>query len=464
MTENHNFKPHFFREDAMKTIACNSKVFPAELPVLAEADVVVAGAGPGGLGAAVMAARCGASVVTVESYGLPGGLAATGEIHPFMISHSKGKSLDAPIYGEWIDAMHKYLPPEILKRDKEIKDYRNHLSRTVSKPLAALAAEDLLLEAGVKMLYHHTVCGVIMAGKIIRAIVVHSKSGFGAVVGRVFVDCTGDGDLAVLAGCRFEMGDDKDHLCQPMTLCFKLCNVKLPPKGLGNREWVQLIQKKYKEAQASGVIDCPREDVLMFPFEVDGDGVVHFNTTRVIRHDATNGLSLSEAEVIARRQLRQILAWLRAEIPGFENAALMSTGIQIGVRESRRICGIDRVTQEAFTRQLKFPDGVVRCSYQIDVHSPTGSGTWRESIPRDEFYEIPYGCIVPRDCDNLTVGGRPISSDMAIHSSFRVMPPAISIGQAAGVAAAMAVAGKTTPAKLDGVAVRRRLIELGARL
>jgi hypothetical protein len=272
----------------------------------------------------------------------------------------------------------------------------------------------------------------------------------------VFIDATGDADLAARSGCRCEEGGPSGH-CQPMTLCFKLAGVdlaRMPPRAKLNR--------LYHEARARGDVSCPREDVLWFAW-MDPD-VVHFNTTRVVQRRATSGMDLSEAEIIARRQLRELLVFLRAHVSGFEQARLHSVAHHIGVRESRRVIGHAYLERPAFRGAAKFDDAIARVSYPIDIHCPTGAGTEIDHLPDGEWYEIPYGCIVAADRANLLIAGRPISVDHAIHSSMRVMPPAVSVGQAAGMAAAMAVQRGVAPAALDGREVRAALRHAGANL
>jgi hypothetical protein len=435
-----------------------------DLPILADCDVLVAGGGPGGLGAAVMAARAGARTVLVERYGFLGGMAASGEISPFMPNHSGGRSLDHPVYAEWVARMYSYLPEDA--RTKHSGNVDEDWVPPLSKDAAMLAAEDLCMAAGVRLLYHHWVADVICEEhekrRRIDAVVLVSKSGYSAARAKVFVDCTGDGDLAALAGCECEMGGPSGH-CQPMTLCFKLSHIDIPAlHAWGAPNWRGKITELYLEAKKNGQIHCPREDVLVFD-DLEED-VLHFNTTRVVQKAGTDGVALGEAEIEARLQMREYLHFLRRAVPAFARARIHSMAHHIGVRETRRVRGLAYLTREDFRARAKFDDAIARCNYPIDIHNPVGSGTEHEHMPDTEWYEIPYGCVVARDVDNLTVGGRPISVDHAVHSSARVMPPAVSVGQAAGLAAAMAALGGKMPGELDGCEVRRRLVEAGANL
>jgi len=383
-------------------------------------------------------------------------MATTGEVQPFMPNHAFDVCLDKPVYVEWVERMHAYLPPALRAKAIDNGEAHPHFDRMISKDLAMLAAEDLCLEAGVQLLYHHWLADVVMEGRMITGLVLLSKSGYSAVTAPVFVDCTGDADLAAKAGCEFEFGGPSGY-CQPMTLCFKLSHVdrsRMPEHAEINR--------RYNAARERGEIDCPRENVLHFTYY--DDDVVHFNTTRVIQKDGTSGVELSDAEIIARGQVREYLRWLRHDVPGFEQAEVHSIAHHIGVRESRRVKGMHYLTRESFARAEKFSDGIARVRYMIDIHNPLGGGTEHQHLPEGEYYEIPYGCIVARDVDNLTIGGRPISVDHAMHSSMRVMPPACSVGQAAGMAAAMTAKGGLRPADLSGEEVRRRLVEQGANL
>ncbi len=416
----------------------------ADIPLLHEMDVIVVGGGPGGIGAAVAAARLGAGTLLCEQYGFPGGMATAGLVNPFMPNRVGGRPLDSGVFQDWcrlIDRMGG------LAAD----------GRTFCHETAKLAAERLCLEAGVELLYHVQLDRPLMDGRRIDSVLMLGKGGLSGHRAKVYVDATGDADLAARAGCAFEFGRPEDGQAQPMTLSFDVAGVDV--ERMPDR---QAINALYDRARAEGRLRCPRHDVLWFR-TVEPDRI-HFNTTRITERDATDTLALSDAEVEGRRQVADYLEFLRRDVPGFEQARLHAIGATIGVRESRRVRGHAYLTREDFEKASKFPDAIARVNYPIDIHSPTGGGTEHAHLPEGEWYEIPYGCLVPGDCENLLVGGRPISVDHAVHSSMRVMPPACTVGQACGTAAAMAAERGCAPAELDGREVRRSLIRQGVWL
>ncbi len=419
-----------------------------------DADLVVLGGGAGGIGAAVTAARNGLKVLLIENFGFLGGTAVFSEVHPFMSNDSDYRPLDRPVFVDLVQAMHRYYPKKwrLEPFDRELPGNR---CRNILKDALILAAEDLCLEAGVRLLYHHRLTGVDMREKQIEAIHLLTKNGPVKLHAPLFIDATGDGDLAAMAGCGFELGDE-NGVCQAMTLTFKLAGVVKPQMPSP-----ETINRLYDEARQRGDIDCPRPDLLMLPtFEED---VIHFNTTRVNNRSGLDAQDLSEAQIEGRRQMRQIIRFLNHAVPGFQDAYLCSSAHHIGVRETRRIHGLQYLTLEAFRQCLQAPDAIARVSYPIDIHNPSGADVL-EPIRENSWYEIPYGCIVPRDCANLLMGCRAISVDHAIHASMRIMPAVCSIGQAAGMAAALAVKEQRSPANLDGCKVRAALVEFGARL
>jgi hypothetical protein len=322
----------------------------------------------------------------------------------------------------------------------------------------------------VRLRYHHRPIHAEVQERRISGLVLHSKSGLQGARASIYVDSTGDGDVAALAGCRFELGDEASGNSQPMTLCFKLKVDRNDfPGEMRDRDLYAVVESQqeaiteiYLKAKAAGRVDCPRENVLVFP-SLDSD-VVHFNTTRVIQKTGTNGEQLSEAEIEARRQLRQIWKMLREEVPLFRHAKLHSIAPQIGVRETRRIIGRQYLTVADYDAARRFPDAVARVTYPIDIHNPNGTGTVMRHLPAGQWYEVPWKCLLAADLDNLAIASRCISADHATHSSLRVMAPVCSFGQAVGTGAAMALREHINICDVDGVAVNASLIEQGRNL
>lgn len=431
------------------------------LPVICDCDIAVVGAGPGGIGAAVIAGKRGKNVAVFEQAGRPGGCAALCEVSPFMLSGDSKRFFDAPVFADWLKRIINYLP-ETLRTRQDSAECKDSSGRLITPAIAALAAEDMLLEAGVKLFYHFRLVDVIMdeGKKKIEYIILHSKSGFAAAKAKIFVDSSGDGDLAALAGCPFEYGDEQGG-CQPMTTCFDMGDAQVMGSDVRSAEFQEVSQKLYQQAVKEGKLSSPRENLLCF--NAHDKNAVHFNTTRIIGMDATDGVMRSQAEIEGRKQIREYITFLREYMPGFENSSLRSFG-DAGVRESRRICGKSYLTREEVSSCKHFADGIARCNYGIDIHNPRGKGTEVTYFKPEDYYEIPFGSLIPQNVENLLIGSRCISGDVAAHSSFRVMPTVCSIGQAAGMGAAVAIEKGLTVPEIDGTIIRKELNIAGAQL
>ncbi len=407
-------------------------------------DVLVVGGGTGGVTAAVAAARAGVRVLLVERYGFLGGSMTAGLVNPFMSYRSQGKPIIEGIFAELLGRLraHGGLAENGSVFDDEVMKF---------------VLDEMVLEAKVQLLLHSWLADVSVEGKRICQAHFETKSGRDNIEARVFIDGTGDGDLAARAGAEVEVGRPSDGLCQSMTLCFRMAKVdttRMPTRAD--------ISKLFVKAKAQGKLDVPRQDVLFFA-TMQPD-VVHFNTTRVIKKSAINAKELSEAEVEGRRQVWQMARFLKDEVPGFENAYLNKSAMQIGVRESRRIMGDYVLTEEDIVSARKFDDGVCRGNYGIDIHSPTGEGTVLRQVPAGMSYEIPYRAITPRGVDNLLVASRCISATHEAHSAIRVIPIVMAIGQAAGLAAALALQEGKLPREISHQVLREALLDEGANL
>lgn len=412
-----------------------------------EAEVVVIGGGPAGICAAVAAAEEGADTLLVERYGFLGGMATAGLVNPFMPYRTGGRQINAGAFQRMIDYF-------------EAEGGWSHLPNSADAfdpELAKLALDRMLAEAGVRRLLHTMLIGAEQAEGHLRRAVTASKSGVSGVAAELFIDASGDADLAAAAGAAFEMGRAEDGFCQPMTMNFRMANVaeeRMPDRAA--------INELYCAAKERGEIVNPRENCLWFYTTRRGE--IHFNTTRVVKLDATRAEDLTLAEETARGQVRQMVRFLQTQVPGFEQSYLSVVPTQIGVRESRRVLGDYVLTVDDVLAARKFEDGIARGCYPVDIHNPAGTGTVIQHLPPGEAYDIPYRCLCPLGFDNLLIAGRPISSDHAAHSSHRVMPIAACNGEAAGVAAAMCVRGRYGIRAVPVPELRTRLKQRGASL
>ncbi len=408
-------------------------------------DVLVAGGGPGGFAAAIAAARNGADTLLIERYGFLGGMATMGLVNPFMTFWAGQDQIVEGILQELVDRL------------TALGAYGKG-SRTAFDPEAYKHVCDLMaVESGVRLLFHTTLTDASAEGQSIASVEIANKSGKSLVEAKVYIDGTGDADLAYLAGAQCEKGRDEDGLTQPVTLNFRVCNVdpdRIPSRDERNR--------LYDVAKADGRLDCPRENILMFYTTRTGE--MHFNQTRVTGIDGTSAEDLTRAELEARRQMWQFLEFLRRDMAGFENAEISQSGPQIGIRESRRVIGDHVLTEDEVLEARKFEDGVARGSYDVDIHNPTGAGTVIKRLNPGESYDIPYRCLTPLGLDNLLIAGRPISATHEAHSSLRIMPICMAIGQAAGTAAALSARDGVAPRRLDVSLLRSTLRSQGANL
>jgi len=410
---------------------------------LGKYDVVVIGGGPGGFAASIAAARNGAKTLLVERYGFLGGTATAGLVNIFMSFYCDGKQIIAGILQELIDNL------------KEMGGYDERY-KTFDPEIMKYVMERMVLDAGVELLYHTFFTdAVVDRDGYIRSVLLVGKSGFLTAESKIFIDSSGDCDLAARAGAPCEKGRRKDGLMQPMTLLFNVINVdieKLPS--------MDVINKAYVEAKKKGVIKCPREDVLMF--WTTRKNMVLFNTTRIIKVDGTSVFDLTKAEVEGRRQMFEIFKWLKETFPAFKDSYIIRAGTQVGVRETRRIIGKYVMTGEDILKARKFPDAICRGAYPIDIHNPEGEGTVLEYPPKGDYYEIPYRSLIPLKIKNLLIASRCISATHEAHSAIRIMPIVMGIGQAAGTAAALCVKLGVDPEELNVELLKKTLREQGA--
>lgn len=402
-------------------------------------DVIVIGGGPGGVPAGVAAARNGARVLLVERYGFLGGMATTALVHPYMKYNAGDSIIIRGLFEEFLN---------ILQKSGAILDDRKHFD---AEPMKWLL-DRFAIDSGAELLLHTQAIGVLKKKSEIKAVRVFHKGGVEDLSAAIFIDSSGDGDIAAWAGAKIEIGREPDHAYQPMTTSFRMANVDVERMPSRNE-----INRLYEQAKANGEVNNPREDVLKFK-TVHPD-VIHFNTTRVIGKSALDGWEMTEAEIEGRRQVDDMVKFLKKYVRGFENSYLMKMGAQIGIRESRRVIGKYVLTAEDVLSARHFEDGIACASYMIDIHNPTGTGTEIKRLKEGTYYKIPYRCLLPEGVDNLIVASRCISATHEAHSSLRVQPIVWAIGQAGGTAAAMCIEQKIKPEVINAAELRKILTE-----
>lgn len=417
-------------------------------------DVIVVGGGFAGCAAALAAARNGCEVLVVEQAGALGGAANNCLVNPFMPNATKIHKENGET--ERLE-LSRGIFAEICEKLKSM-DAMNGI--TFHEEYLKLILDDMLEEAGVDMLFHATLCEVNIENEKLESVTVITKNGKITFEAKQFIDCTGDADLAVMSGCPYHLGRPSDNLCQPMTLCFRIANVD--EEEFFTPESREKMQAVYKRWQEEGKTSNPRENILLFRTMVKG--VVHFNTTRVVKRNPVDPFDVSWAEREARRQMYDIYRMLKEELPSFRNAQIISSAAWIGARESRMIDGEHLLNEEELKNCTVFPDAIAAGNYDIDIHNPEGSGTSHYYFPDGEYYTIPYRSLIPKGVNNLLVAGRCISSTHEAQASYRIMPIVCCLGEAAGAGMAVAVKNNCTPKEADIKEIQKILLDNGAFL
>ena len=442
----------------MKTYMIPTKAIPLD----DSWDVIVAGGGPAGCTAAAAAAREGARTLLVEATGSLGGMGTAGMVPAWCPFSDKEKIIYRGLAEKVFIALKKQMPhvpedaldwvpiePEKLKR----------------------VYDDLVTEAGVTVLFHTFLAAVEAdeEGRV-QTLLVASKAGLQALKAKVFVDCTGDADLAAWAGADYMKGSEKSGQLQPATHCFALGNVDEYAYRTG--------PNLHGENKASPIYDIVQAG--QYPLIPDfhmcnnltGPRTVGFNAGHLWEVDNTDPYTVSAALIKGRRMAESYCSALAEHQPAaFGNAYVAATGALMGIRETRRIEGDYVLTTEDYVERRSFPDEICRNSYFIDIHGSeeeekTGvnSQALRHYGP-GESHGIPYRCLTPKKLRNVLVAGRSISCDRRVQGSVRVMPACLATGEAAGLAAALAAKlPEGNVHRVDTALLRRRLREEGAYL
>jgi len=417
-----------------------------EVPVTGRVNVLVVGGGPAGVAAAVGAARAGAKVLLLEREGFLGGV-STRNLY-LRLSTLRGEGVRYRVVGG--------VAIEFVRRVMAAGGGSLRLGHlSIDYEVAKRAWEQLVLETGAEILLGATAFEPITEGDTLIGIVALSKPGLQALLADVVVDCSGDGDIAANAGALFELGRPADGLTQPVTMMMRFGGVDMTAFNIHVARDFHL-----KQVLGAAVTGSDLELNLggaCINYWSGCPGVLGLNVIDQKGVDGTDGKQLSAAMIDGRRQVWLLFDWLREHVDGFQNAWVIDTAAQIGVRETRRFQGEHVLTEEEVMEGSEFPDTVALGSYPVDIHSPDGVDSKFVHI-RAPCYGIPYRCLVPRRVENLLVAGRNISTTHGALASARVMFTCMATGHAAGVAAALASQQSVPPRHLDVKVIQAELV------
>ncbi len=446
------------------------------------AQLAVIGAGPAGLSAAITAARHGVKVLLLEKNGYLGGNATLG-LPLLGFLDLAGRRIVGGIAQEYVNRLsargqcigHRTCPKH------------NSVTNIDPEGFKTLAIE-MCREAGVDIILHTEACRVNVESGKIKDVVLYGKGNEITVTADLFMDCTGDGDVAYLAGCSFEAGQEDTGVIQPPTVMYTLENVDTEKlfdyieahpeemtfsatidhrpgydaayfRASKNHVFVGLRQL-FTKLREQGELPVERETLIYIKSMNPGE--VYVNSTRLLNTDATDIFDLTRAELEGQLQAQKLTAMLKKYVPGFENCFISSIAPSLGVRETRRFLGIRRLTGDMLVDGVIPEDTIALGGYKIDIHSGKDRTTLFKTVR--EPFGIPYGCMVSSEISNLMISGRCISMDAASLASVRVMPQCMSMGHAAGIAAAMAIEGGIAPKDVNVNKLRETLFNENAIL
>ncbi len=438
------------------------EVFPTQNAESAQFEVVVAGSGSAGATAAIAAARGGAKTLLVERLGFLGGTstAVLDTFYGFFTPGSRSLKVVGGIGDDVVQGLRQH--QACIERPNT---YGAGTGITYNSEYLKMVWEQLVQDAGAAILLYAWIQDVTISGQRIQSLSVATKQGLRTVVGKCFIDATGDADLCYFAGAPFEQAGEQEP-AQMLTTTFKVANVDVSlRKSLSKQEF----HRRMAIAAESGRFNLPRREGSDHVTPVKG--MMATNMTRVqsfeLSNDrfrnATDPDLLTNAEIEGRRQALEYLRFLKSDIPGYAEAELVAFGTQIGVRETRRAHGEYRLTREDVLSARQFNDQIGLCGAPIEDHHAGTDTEWRY-LPDGQCVGIPFRTLIPQKVENLLVAGRCFSATHDAHASVRSMAQCMAMGQAVGTAASLCASMRLSPRELDFRLLQQRLLEAGAIL
>jgi len=445
-------------------------------------DCIVCGGGISGITAAISAARFGLSVAIIEQMGCFGGTATNSRVCQMLggrkYQEQTGK-MDRKIGGLFDEMTDRLISrgegidPDTI--DVNWNPYGWYPRMAAGIPIDGekfkCLLDDMIVEEKVRPYLFTRVVETLVNNEAITSILLHNKSGFFSLKSKYFIDATGDADVAVLSGCSTVKGREKDGLMTPATLIFHADNVDgdalVAYQNANNSpKLVEIID----ELRTKGIWDFPFD--IFITVQLNDKDVFMVNTLRQVGIDGTDGDSITRGMIDGRRDTQTLFKLMKEHFPGFGNARIRLVAETIGIRETRRIIGLNYVTLHDALEGKCYPDCICRTTYNFDLPDPLkpsydpmmGSGAHPNAERQYETIEVPYGVMIPDKVNNLLVTGRAVSVDHEVLGSLRVMGPCMLLGQAAGTSAALAFKESTTFPAVDGITLRKKLIEDGCLL
>jgi len=431
-----------------------------QIPIYGEYEVAVLGGGPAGIAAAVAAARAGRRTLLVERYGFLGGMGTAAGVTNFC-------GLHANVHGEMHRVVRGVASDLLARIDRLDGLNKPHLilgkifAQAYDTAAYKIAADDLLAEHEVDILFHALGAGVAMQDETrVNALFVETKAGRQAIRADIFIDCSGDGDLAAWAGAPYEVGDGHGHMLYP-SMMFRLNGIDPAKAGDAWRTIPQLME----QAEARGTHKFPRKAAIVRPQRSPIEWRVNFTQLKRDDGSAINGLEpddLTRGEIDGRRQAVEAFQFLRT-VPGFENSYIVDLPPQLGIRETRRLVGLYQLSGDDVLGCASFDDSIAVNGWPMEVHVAGDVIFKFPPIPESRGYnEMPYRMLVPEGIDNLLVAGRCASMTHDGQSAARVSGACFAMGEAAGTAAALALSGNTPPRDIAIEKLQQALKQQGA--
>jgi len=432
----------------------------SQLPVMGKWDVVVAGGGPAGCAAALASARQGKKTLLVESAGFLGGATVSQLVCVILTTNASDL---CPTWYEFARAMRK----------------RGAMTGMFTAPIryngvfdpeqVKYVWDELISSAGIDLLHHCMVAGTIVDDQIVRGVIVETRAGRQAIFGRRIIDCTGDGVVSARAGVPWQQGDGVNKYAMALTKVCRLGGIHWS-QDFPNEPAMEKLRQQLEAAVQNGEYSAPvvtEMNRLLGYIRDKAWQLPHYRheimsvISRVLKTDPLDPWAVTAAEREGRRQVAEAADFYRRYVPGCENAFLADTSNQIGIRSSRRIEGLATVTQQDAWNFAKYPDAVARSSWHIDIwpadsysrpavaHNEADYEERKKKLYNGDYFDIRYGCLAPKDVDNLLVAGRCISAEHAAQSSLRIQQTCMATGHAAGTAAALSLDADLCPRQLD---------------